>query len=107
LLEARLIAGPRRQFERLRRAVLEVLDRASYFRAKGLEQRQRYIKYNESPYSLEPNVKESPGGLRDLHVLLWIARAGGFGTTWTELARRGLITPEEAGLIRLSERRLN
>jgi [protein-PII] uridylyltransferase len=106
LLEARLIAGPRRLFDRLRRAVLDVLDPASYFRAKVLEQRQRYIKFNESPYSLEPNVKESPGGLRDLHVLLWIARAGGFGTTWTELARRGLITPEEAGLIRLSERRL-
>ena len=106
LLEARLIAGPRRLFDRFRRAVLDVLDPASYFRAKVLEQRQRYIKFNESPYSLEPNVKESPGGLRDLHVLLWIARAGGFGTTWTELARRGLITPEEAGLIRLSERRL-
>jgi [protein-PII] uridylyltransferase len=106
LLEARLIAGPRRLFERFRRAVVEVPDRASYFRAKVLEQRQRYIKYNESPYSLEPNVKESPGGLRDLHVLLWIARVSGFGTTWTELARRGLITPEEAGLIRLSERRL-
>jgi [protein-PII] uridylyltransferase len=106
LLEARLIAGPRRLFDRLRRAVLDVFDPASYFRAKVLEQRQRYIKFNESPYSLEPNVKESPGGLRDLHVLLWIARAGGFGTTWTELARRGLITPEEAGLIRLSERRL-
>jgi [protein-PII] uridylyltransferase len=106
LLEARLIAGPRRLFDRFHRAVLDVLDPASYFRAKVLEQRQRYIKFNESPYSLEPNVKESPGGLRDLHVLLWIARAGGFGTTWTELARRGLITPEEAGLIRLSERRL-
>ncbi len=106
LLEARLIAGPRRLFDRFHRAVLDVLDPPSYFRAKVLEQRQRYIKFNESPYSLEPNVKESPGGLRDLHVLLWIARAGGFGTTWTELARRGLITPEEAGLIRLSERRL-
>jgi [protein-PII] uridylyltransferase len=106
LLEARLIAGPRGLHERLTAAVLDVLDRPSYFRAKVLEQRQRYIKYQESPYSLEPNVKESPGGLRDLHVLLWIARAMGYGTRWTELARRGLITPEEADLIRRSERRL-
>jgi [protein-PII] uridylyltransferase len=106
LLEARRIAGPARLFQRLQRAVHEVVDRPAYFRAKVLEQRQRHTKYNESPYNLEPNVKESPGGLRDLHVLLWIARATGNGTRWAELARNGLITAEEAGLIRLSERRL-
>jgi [protein-PII] uridylyltransferase len=106
LMEARRIAGPKRLYDRFGRAVQEVLDRTTYFRAKVLEQRQRYIKYNESPYSLEPNVKESPGGLRDLHVLLWIARAMGYGTRWSELARRGLITPAEADLIRTSERRL-
>src|SRR4030095_5800543 len=106
LLESRLIAGPRNLYAQLSRAVLGVLDRPAYFQAKVLEQRQRYTKYNESPYSLEPNVKESPGGLRDLHVLLWIARATGYGTRWSELARRGLITAEEARLIRNSERRL-
>ena len=106
MLEGRLIAGPRPMFERFVQAVLGVLDREAYFRAKVLEQRQRHTKYNESPYSLEPNVKESPGGLRDLHVLLWLARALGYGTSWTELARRGLITSEEADLIRRSERRL-
>jgi [protein-PII] uridylyltransferase len=106
LLEARLIAGPRPLYRRFQRAISETLDRHAYFRSKVLEQRQRYTKYNESPYSLEPNVKESPGGLRDLHVLLWIARATGYGTRWSELARNGLITAEEAGLIRRSERRL-
>jgi [protein-PII] uridylyltransferase len=106
LLEARYIAGPRRLFKRFSRGIGGLLDRPAYFRAKVLEQRQRYIKYNESPYSLEPNVKESPGGLRDLHMLLWIARASDCGTSWTELARNGLVTPEEAGLIRRSERTL-
>jgi [protein-PII] uridylyltransferase len=106
LLEARRICGPTRLFNRLQRAIGAAVDRTVYFRAKVLEQRQRYIKYNESPYSLEPNVKESPGGLRDLHVLLWIARAGGFGARWAELARNGLVTAEEADLIRRSERRL-
>jgi [protein-PII] uridylyltransferase len=106
LLEARRVAGPRRLFARFQRAINETLDRTAYYRAKVLEQRQRYIKYNESPFSLEPNVKESPGGLRDLHVLLWIARASGYGARWAELARNGLITGEEAGLIRSSERRL-
>ncbi len=106
LLEARHVAGSRRLYARLMRASREALDIPAYYRAKVLEQRQRHLKYNESPYSLEPNVKESPGGLRDLHVLLWVARAAGYGTSWTELARSGLITPEEATLIRLSERRL-
>ena len=106
LLESRLIVGPKLLFDRLARAVINGLDRPAYFRAKVFEQRQRYVKFNESPYSLEPNVKESPGGLRDLHVLLWIARATGYGTRWSELERRGLITAEEARLIRLSERRL-
>ncbi len=106
LLEARRITGQKRLFQRFQSAISETLDRNAYFRAKVLEQRQRYIKYNESPYSLEPNVKESPGGLRDLHVLLWLARASGYGTRWAELARNGLITAEEAGLIRRSERRI-
>ena len=106
LMEARLITGSRGLFTRFQREIGETIDREAYFRAKVLEQRQRYIKYNESPYNLEPNVKESPGGLRDLHVLLWIARALGYGKTWAQLARSGLITAEEAGLIRRSERRL-
>ena len=106
MLEARLIAGSRRHFETFSRAVVDVVDRESYYRAKVLEQQQRHTKYNETPYSLEPNVKESPGGLRDLHVVLWIARAAGYGTHWAELSRRGLLTAAEANIIRLSERRV-
>jgi [protein-PII] uridylyltransferase len=106
MLEARLIAGSRRQFASFSRAVVGAVDREAYFQAKVLEQAQRHTKYNETPYSLEPNVKESPGGLRDLHVVLWIARAVGYGTSWAELARRGLLTAAEANIIRLSERRV-
>jgi [protein-PII] uridylyltransferase len=106
MLEARLVAGSRRQFEAFSRELVGVVDREGFFQAKLLEQQQRHVKYNETPYSLEPNVKESPGGLRDLHVVLWVARAAGYGTTWAELARRGLITASEAHIIRSSERRV-
>ncbi|HTN50156.1 MAG TPA: [protein-PII] uridylyltransferase [Burkholderiaceae bacterium] len=106
LMEARLLVGSRSLYTRFQRAIHEDIDPTAYFHAKVLEQRQRHTKFNESPYNLEPNVKESPGGLRDLHVLLWIARAAGYGKGWAELARRGFITAEEAGLIRRSERRL-
>ena len=57
--------------------------------------RQRHQKYEDTPYSLEPNCKESPGGLRDLQVVIWVARAAGLGRTWSELAANGLITPFE------------
>jgi [protein-PII] uridylyltransferase len=60
---------------------------AAFLRAKTLELRQRHTKFEDTPYALEPNCKESPGGLRDLQVLIWIARGAGLGHTWTELAR--------------------
>ncbi|MBC8119729.1 MAG: bifunctional uridylyltransferase/uridylyl-removing protein, partial [Burkholderiaceae bacterium] len=106
MLEARLIAGPRPLFNSFRSAIAAAVNREAYFRDKLLEQQQRHIKYDEAPYSLEPNVKESPGGLRDLQVVLWIARASGYGASWAELARRGFITAEEASIIRRSERRI-
>ena len=64
----------------------------AFFEAKTLEQQQRHLKYHDAAYNLEPNVKESPGGLRDLQTMIWIARAAGLGRTWRELARNGLIT---------------
>lgn len=95
LLESRLLTGPRRLFTEFRRATEAVLDPAAFCRAKTLELRQRHVKYEDTPYSLEPNCKESPGGLRDLQVVTWVARAAGLGRTWSELAAKGLITPFE------------
>ena len=82
MLESRLLAGSRSRYAAFSRAIVEPLDREAYFRAKLLEQQHRHIKYDEAPYSLEPNVKESPGGLRDLQVVVWIARASGYGASW-------------------------
>jgi len=54
----------------------------AFFKAKRLEQEQRHTKFQDSPYSLEPNLKEAPGGLRDLQVILWISHACGLGNSW-------------------------
>ena len=95
LLESRLVAGKRRLFERFRAATSAVLDPRAFLRAKTLEMQQRHVKYESTPYSLEPNCKESPGGLRDLHTMIWLARAAGLGSSWQALAGKGLITDFE------------
>ena len=95
LLESRLVCGPRRLFNQFRTAHDEAMDARAFLRAKTLEMQQRHVKYEGTPYSLEPNCKESPGGLRDLQVLIWVARAAGLGRTWAELAANGLVTPFE------------
>src|SRR3974377_1326119 len=64
------------------------MDPQAFFKAKRFEQEQRHTKFQDSPYSLEPNLKEAPGGLRDLQVVLWIGRAGGRGDTSPGRARR-------------------
>jgi [protein-PII] uridylyltransferase len=96
LLEARFVCGAKRLFTQFRKAHDKAMDPAAFLRAKTLEMRQRHVKYEGTPYSLEPNCKESPGGLRDLQVVIWVARAAGLGRTWGELASKGLITPFEA-----------
>ena len=103
MLESRPVCGDRRLYARLRSAVDGSMDAAAFLQAKTLEMRQRHVKYEGTPYALEPNCKESPGGLRDLQVVIWIARAAGLGRTWAELASRGLITPFEVSQLRKHE----
>jgi len=103
LLEARYLCGARQLFQRFRKANAATMDPQAFLRAKTLEMRQRHVKYEDTPYSLEPNCKESPGGLRDLQVVMWVARAAGLGKTWSELAARGLITGFEVKQLQRNE----
>ncbi|MGB4116254.1 MAG: [protein-PII] uridylyltransferase [Polaromonas sp.] len=103
LLEARLVVGSKKNFAHLQKQLADVLDAKAFFVAKTLELRQRHNKFENTPYSLEPNCKESPGGLRDLQLILWVARAAGLGKTWDELAKNGLATPFEVKQIKANE----
>ena len=103
LLESRLVCGSRRLYQQFRQATDAALDARAFLRAKTLEMRQRHVKYDGTPYALEPNCKESPGGLRDLQVVIWVARAAGLGQTWAELAQKGLVTPFEASQLHKHE----
>ncbi|MBN9407692.1 MAG: [protein-PII] uridylyltransferase [Burkholderiales bacterium] len=103
LLEARLVTGNSRLFREFCTRFREAMDPRAFLVAKTLEMRQRHTKFENTPYSLEPNCKESPGGLRDLQVILWIARAAGFGSTWDQLAKSGLATRYEAARLKRNE----
>jgi len=76
LMESRLLTGPGRLFADLpRRIGVDVIwSAADFFRAKLAEQVERHHRYHDTAYNLEPNVKGSPGGLRDIQMIGWIAR---------------------------------
>ena len=103
LLEMRLVTGSKEAYKRLQTQLDAILDPKAFYVAKTLEMRQRHNKFENTPYALEPNCKESPGGLRDLQVVLWVARAAGLGKTWDELARNGLATGFEVRQIKSNE----
>ncbi len=114
LLESRQVCGARRLYAGFQRDTAALMDAKAFLRAKTLEMHQRHTKYEDTPYSLEPNCKESPGGLRDLQTVIWVAQAAGLGRNWTELAAKGLITPFEvkqlqrhAGTLKLIRARLH
>lgn len=95
MIEARLLTGSDKLFKKFSASIKTHLDPRAFFHAKRMEQDERHLRYQETAFSLEPNCKESPGGLRDLQAILWIARAAGFGSGWQDLERHGFITHEE------------
>ena len=103
LLESRLITGDPALFRNFRQRYDAAMDPVAFMQAKVLEMRQRHTKFEDTPYALEPNCKESPGGLRDLQIILWVARAAGLGESWDALVRTGIATAHEARQIKHNE----
>ena len=101
LLEARLLVGERTLFREFEEEFVRALDPQQFMKAKRLEQEQRHVRYHDT--NLEPNIKETAGGLRDLQTILWISKAAGIGTRWSDLVRREIITRREAALLRKHE----
>jgi [protein-PII] uridylyltransferase len=97
LFEARLLAGPESLFAGMRRALApdRLWSSQDFFEAKVKEQTERHHRYFDTAYNLEPNVKSSPGGLRDIQTIGWVAKRH-FGTeTLDELVAHGFLTREE------------
>ena len=95
MLESRLLIGDAKLMQAFSLAFKTQLEPRAFFTGKTLEMHQRHSKFDNTPYSLEPNCKESPGGLRDLQMLLWLSKASGLGSTWKDLHARGMVTSLE------------
>ena len=114
LLESRLLSGNQSLYAVFRDKTRLPDDPVAFFQAKLKEQEQRYAKYNDTAYNLEPNIKESPGALRDLHMVAWLARSLNLFPNaqprsinlWSALARIQVITATEARQIRHYEKKL-
>lgn len=106
LIESRLIIGPKTRFNSFHSAILKQIEAKSFFEKKLKEQQNRHAKFNDTAYNLEPNLKESPGGLRDLHMLLWIAQSQQLGNTWLDLRKNNIISDKELRQIKRHEQHL-
>lgn len=98
LFESRLICGCPVLFHNMQSRVDACMSHDTFISAKLAEQEERHLRHAFSAFSLEPNCKESPGGLRDLHSLSWIASAAGFGrhgNIWQSLQENGLMQGDE------------
>ena len=105
-LESRCLWGNTELYRQSRQPFMETLDARRFFRDKMLELARRHQKFEDTPYSLEPNLKESPGGLRDLQVFLWCAQAAGVAESVTDMKTAGLITEREMHTLMACSRHL-
>lgn len=106
LLESRLIIGNPTLFANFQVQVSSAMDIGAFFKAKLIEQEKRYARFDDTAYNLEPNIKESPGGLRDLQIVIWILRSLNLGYDWKALVQRGLISQLELSQIAKHEQHL-
>ncbi len=97
LTEARLILGSRPLFEALwtRIGPEHLWPSPEFFEAKMAEQAARYAKYHDTAYNLEPNIKEGPGGLRDIQIIGWIIKRHYNSRNLQDLLRQGWLTETE------------
>ncbi len=101
LMEARLLLGPEELLWEMQAAIApgKIWPSRPFFEGKIREQQGRHHRYDDSAYNLEPDVKGSPGGLRDIQTISWVAlREYGRGDL-EYLVSRGFLSPPELRLL--------
>lgn len=97
LMEARLLAGCDRLFGTLMDAIgpARIWPSREFFAAKLTEQSRRHQKFGDTAYRLEPNVKDGPGGLRDIQMIGWVSKRHLGARRMSDLVRHGFLTEDE------------
>ncbi len=108
LMETRLLCGDEALYETMLEATgpQHLWPPRDFLQAKLHEQERRHAKYHDTAYKLEPNLKESPGGLRDFQTIVWIARRYFGASDLAELVERGLLTQAEHEMLERGKRYL-
>ena len=97
LMENRLLTGNVLLHKALNNQITpdKIWSSDKFFAAKMEEQRQRYAKFHDTAYNLEPNIKEGPGGLRDRQVIAWVFKRHYNSSTLKELIKYGFLPESE------------
>jgi [protein-PII] uridylyltransferase len=101
LMESRWLAGNPALFESMREktSVMKMWQGPEFFEAKYREQLERHARFEDTAYNLEPNIKENPGGLRDIQMIGWVAKRYFGAQTLHGLVEFGFLSePEFADL---------
>jgi len=95
LMEARLLAGPETLFSEMQELIspAQMWPSDRFFEEKRKEQIVRHHRYHDTAYNLEPNVKGSPGGLRDIQMIGWVAKRHFGAATLVELVDHNFLSP--------------
>tara|TARA_R110002072_G_scaffold30092_1_gene94199 strand:- start:20619 stop:23264 length:2646 start_codon:yes stop_codon:yes gene_type:complete len=101
IMESRLLCGNEKLYEKMRKATnpKKIWPARKYFEHKLIEQKARHEKYNDSESKLEPNIKESPGGLRDIQMISWVAKRHFDNIDLNSLVKHKFLTKDEYSLL--------
>lgn len=102
LMEARLLCGSATLFTQMKQVIApsRMWPAEEFFAAKVEEQKQRYTRFQTNAYRLEPNIKESQGGLRDFQTIAWVCQRLFHTSELSPLVDRGLLEPQEMTTLR-------
>lgn len=97
LQESRLLVGANELYQKQMQkcSAKKIWPSKDFFQAKWQEQKSRHLRYNDTAYNLEPNIKECPGGLRDIQIIGWVAKRHFDAETLHDLVVHDFLTEEE------------
>lgn len=101
LMEARWVAGNKALFTGMMEATApdKMWSDKAFFKAKWQEQIVRHHKHNNTEYNLEPDIKNAPGGLRDIQMIGWVAKRHFGATRLSDLVTHGFLTQNEYDIL--------